>query len=209
MLTDPLVVLEQAQSQLSPVLVGLLGMVEMRDSYTHAHGARVAFYTLRIAHMLRLTNDQCRDAYTAGLIHDIGKIRIPATILHKDGPLTPSERRTMETHAAMSSLITALHYPYLAPAVRAHHEHWDGSGYPDGLAGEKIPLLGRIISVADGYDAITTNRPYRPGIPSSEAQAILQTYRGRQWDGTIVDAFLEALKQDGAAGITQRRSRPK
>lgn len=196
MLADPTTVLSTALPLLAPALVALVATVEMRDSYTHAHGARVAYYSMRIGHVLGLSSGECKDLYAAGVVHDVGKFRTPVAILHKQGPLTKKETTIMQDHAALGSLIVGLHLPLLAPAVRAHHEHYDGTGYPDHLSGQCIPLYGRIIAVADSYDAMTSDRPYRKGMDTKRAEEILNECRGTQWDGELVDAFLTVLKDE-------------
>ena len=129
------------------------------------------------------------------MIHDIGKIGVPDQILLKAGPLTPEEWEVMKTHPVIGEEIAR---PLRSAAdllqiVRHHHENVDGSGYPDGLAAEDIPLSARIVAVCDGYDALTSDRPYRPGMPSEVATAILRDGAGKQWDAELVRTYLERV----------------
>jgi two-component system, cell cycle response regulator len=131
----------------------------------------------------------------AAMLHDIGKVAVPSEILLKPGPLTDEEWVTMRAHAAIGGELVGRidAFAHLAPAVRASHERWDGDGYPDGLAGEQIPLAARIISACDTYDAIITDRPYRRGRSPRQACAELRRVAGAQLDATVVDALIEEL----------------
>ncbi len=168
--------------------------VDAKDRYTAGHSHRVTLYALEIATELGL-DDEPRDLLRiAGLMHDVGKIGVPESILRKPSPLTAEERLEMERHpvhgARIVEPIKQLH-PIL-PGVRWHHERLDGAGYPDGLAGDDIPLQARILAVADAYDAMTSDRPYRLGLPTEVAVAELAAGAGRQWAPEIVSAFLAA-----------------
>lgn len=168
--------------------------VDAKDRYTAGHSHRVTLYALEVAAELGL-DDQSRDLLRiAGLMHDVGKIGVPEAILRKPGPLTAAERVEMERHpvhgARIVEPIKQLH-PIL-PGVRWHHERVDGQGYPDRLSGDDIPLQARILAVADAYDAMTSDRPYRRSLPAEVATAELAAGIGKQWSEVIVEAFQKA-----------------
>ena len=125
-------------------------------------------------------------------LHDMGKLAVPEYILNKPGPLTPAEFEKMKLHASVGAdILSAIDFPYpVVPIVRHHHENWDGSGYPDGLSGTSIPIGARILSVVDCYDALTSDRPYRPRLSDREALRILVDRRGSMYDPLVVDTFL-------------------
>jgi diguanylate cyclase (GGDEF)-like protein len=176
-------------------LDALVTAVDKRDRYTRRHSEDVTEYSLMIAEELGLSEDTTRTLRLAGLLHDLGKIGIPDAILRKPGRLTDEEHEVMKQHPVLGWLIVSA-IPNLSetlPAIRHHHERYDGRGYPDGLAGEEIPLLGRLMAVADAFSAMTTDRPYRKGMPYVDAVTELRRGRGTQWDPEYVDAFLRAL----------------
>jgi HD-GYP domain-containing protein (c-di-GMP phosphodiesterase class II) len=179
-------------------LAALTSTVEAKDDYTACHGEDVATLAERVALRMSLTSAQARDVRYAAMLHDLGKVAVPSEILLKPGPLTDEEWVTMRSHAAIGGeLVERIDaFAHLAPAVRASHERWDGGGYPDGLAGEEIPLAARIIAACDTYDAIVTDRPYRPARTPREACAELERVGGTQLDARIVVALMEEL--DGA-----------
>jgi HD-GYP domain-containing protein (c-di-GMP phosphodiesterase class II) len=171
----------------------LTNAVEARDAYTGKHAERVAAYGLELA--LRMDPALAEDPQTefGFLLHDVGKVAIPDGILHKPEPLAEEESRLMRRHPVIGAEILG-GVPFLenaAQIVRTHHERFDGSGYPDGLAGEDIPLAARIFALADALDAITTDRPYRPAAPLSEARAMIAAEAGTQFDPAVVAAFEE------------------
>jgi HD-GYP domain-containing protein (c-di-GMP phosphodiesterase class II) len=176
-------------------LAALTSTVEAKDDYTACHGEDVAMLAERVALRMSLTSAQARDVRYAAMLHDLGKVAVPSEILLKPGPLTDEEWVTMRSHAAIGGeLVERIDaFAHLAPAVRASHERWDGGGYPDGLAGEEIPLAARIIAACDTYDAIVTDRPYRPARTPREACAELERVAGTQLDGQIVAALMEEL----------------
>jgi HD-GYP domain-containing protein (c-di-GMP phosphodiesterase class II) len=180
-------------------LAALTSTVEAKDDYTATHGEDVASLAERVALRLGLTRTQARDVRFAALLHDIGKVAVPSEILLKPGPLTGEEWVTMRSHAAIGGeLVSRIDaFAHLAPAVRASHEHWDGSGYPDGLSSEQIPLAARIIAACDTYDAIVTDRPYRPARTPVQAGEELRRVAGTQLDGQVVAALLAELSVDG------------
>ncbi len=181
-------------------IMTLAQMVELRDEYTGGHTQRVTKYAVMLAEKLELPDDQVELVKIGTPLHDIGKIGIPDEILRKPGRLTPQEFATMQTHTTLGAEYLAgipeLH-PVI-PIVRHHHERWDGAGYPDRLGKEEIPLLARIVAVADAFDAMTTNRPYhegRRGRPPGAAFAEVDKQAGRQFDPRCAAAFLDIRDQ--------------
>jgi HD-GYP domain-containing protein (c-di-GMP phosphodiesterase class II) len=179
-------------------LAALSSTVEAKDDYTAAHGEDVAELAERVALRMELTPTRARDVRYAAMLHDVGKIAVPSEILLKPGPLDDAEWKVMRGHAAIGGeLVERIDaFAHLAPAVRASHERWDGHGYPDGLAGEQIPLAARIIAACDTYDAIVTDRPYRAGRTPAEAAAELRRVAGTQLDELVVTALLNELAGD-------------
>jgi putative nucleotidyltransferase with HDIG domain len=169
----------------------LVATLDARDQYTAGHSAAVAIYARDIAQRMGLPEDQQELVHLCGLVHDIGKIGLPAGLLEKPGPLTLEERRQMEQHSEIGERIlrNVDDYSEIADVVRAHHERIDGMGYPDGIHGDEIPLLARIIGVADAYDAMTSDRPYREALPSRVARMRLAQAVGTQFDTGVVAAF--------------------
>jgi HD-GYP domain-containing protein (c-di-GMP phosphodiesterase class II) len=178
-------------------LAALTSTVEAKDDYTACHGEDVAVLAERVALRMSLSNTQARDVRYAAMLHDLGKVAVPSEILLKPGPLTDEEWVTMRSHAAIGGELVGRidAFAHLAPAVRASHERWDGGGYPDGLVGEQIPLAARIIAACDTYDAIVTDRPYRPARSPSEACAELRRVAGAQLDTSVVDALVAQLAE--------------
>jgi HD-GYP domain-containing protein (c-di-GMP phosphodiesterase class II) len=176
-------------------LAALTSTVEAKDDYTACHGEDVAVLAERIALRMSLSRSQARDVRYAAMLHDIGKVAVPSEILLKPGPLTDEEWVTMRSHAAVGGELVGRidAFAHLAPAVRASHERWDGDGYPDGLAGEGIPLAARIIAACDTYDAIVTDRPYRAARSPLEACEELRRVAGSQLDSSVVDAVVAEL----------------
>jgi putative nucleotidyltransferase with HDIG domain len=180
--------LEKANLSFATALVTTL---DARDRYTAGHSAAVAVYARDIAARMGLAEDQQRLVHLCGLVHDIGKIGLPAGLLEKPGALTLEERRQMEEHSVIGERILAQvdDYSEIARIVRHHHERMDGHGYPDGLTASEIPLLSRIIAVADAYDAMTSDRPYRDAMPSQVARMRLAQAVETQFDTSVVAAF--------------------
>jgi len=167
--------------------------LDAKSPWTAGHSKRVTQYAVAIAEELGETSDFLNAVQTCGLLHDIGKIAIPENILDKQGSITNQERRTIAEHAVRGAKILEhidTFQPFL-PGIRHHHEWWDGSGLPDGLAGEQIPLLARVLAVADSYDAMTSDRPYRERRTRVEAITEIERCSGTQFDPQVVDAFLE------------------
>jgi diguanylate cyclase (GGDEF)-like protein len=179
------------------MLYGLVTAVSNRDSYTLKHSEEVMTYTLEIAHQMRLSEAVQQRLLVAALLHDIGKIGVPDAVLRKPASLTDQEFEQVKLHPSLGAAIVGgvPGFRTTLPAIRHHHERWDGKGYPGGLAGTRIPLAGRIMAVADAYSALTTDRPYRKGMPVEKALSILQSGAGTQWDPACVRAFLRARQQ--------------
>ncbi len=180
--------LEKANLSFATALVATL---DARDRYTAGHSAAVAIYARDIAARLGLDEESQQLAHLSGLVHDIGKVGLPGGLLEKAGPLTLDERRQMEQHSVIGERIlkNVEDYAEIASIVRHHHERVDGLGYPDGIANEDIPLIARIIAVADAYDAMTSDRPYRDAMPSRVARLRLAQAVDSQFDTTVVAAF--------------------
>ena len=180
--------LERANISFATSLVAAL---DARDRYTAGHSAAVSIYARDIAARLDLPDDQQQLAHLCGLVHDIGKIGLPPGLLEKPGALTLEERRQMQEHSTIGERILAKveDYAEIAKIVRHHHERMDGMGYPDGIAGDEIPLISRILTVADAYNAMTSDRPYRDAMPSRVARMRLAQGIEGQFDTTIVAAF--------------------
>lgn len=180
--------LERANLQFAAALIATL---DARDRYTAGHSAAVAIYSRDIADRMGLGVEVRDQAYLCGLVHDIGKIGLPPGLLEKPGALTLEERRQMQEHSAIGERILAHvdEYSEIATIVRHHHERIDGQGYPDGLADDEIPLVSRIIAVADAYNAMTSDRPYRDAMPSRVARLRLAQAVDSQFDTSVVAAF--------------------
>ncbi len=170
----------------------IVAAIDAKDGYTHHHSARVAAFATRIAGELRLAPEEIEAAELAGLLHDVGKIGMPESILNKRGPLTDAEFEEVKKHplhgVAILSHIKSRRMEAILPGVRHHHEKWDGSGYPDGLKGEEIPLLGRVLAVADVLDALSSDRAYRRGLSFDEIVAMIQSEAGTHFDPAVAEA---------------------
>ena len=174
-------------------------IVDAKDIYTRGHSDRVSGYAVQIARHMGHDEDYCQQIRTAGLFHDVGKLSIPDEILLKNGRLTDEEYEVIKTHPSAGADILAhiTQFHPLLPAVRSHHERFDGRGYPDGLAGTDIPEMARIIAVADSFDAMTSNRQYRKTLGFQRAVDELVRCRGTQFDPLVVDAFLSIIQEEG------------
>jgi len=178
------------------LLDALVRAMSARDGATRRHADRVQGYALAVARQADIADPGVLAAIgTAALLHDVGKLAIPDRLLHKRGPLTPSEYEEVKQHAAIGAdMLSAMPFPGpLALFVRHHHENWDGSGYPDGLRHGAIPLGSRVLAVADCYDALTSDRPYRRALTSDRAIAMIYERRGTKYDPVITDAFLNVV----------------
>lgn len=178
------------------VSMALAEALEKRDYYTGGHTNRVSKYCMAIAAGLDLGEKEMESLWLASILHDIGKIGVTDLVLQKPGRLDDEEFRIMSQHSRFGAEILSHIRSHRAviPGVRGHHEQYNGSGYPDGLEGEEIPLLARIISVADAYDAMTSDRPYRKALSHKEAMAELERCKGKQFDPALVDAFVAAYR---------------
>jgi len=195
--------------ELKDLLVGLTrsltSALDAKDPYTYGHSERVGRIAVELGRELGLNEDELGDIYLAGLLHDVGKIGIRDTVLGKVGPLTPEEFEHIKQHVTIGyTILSGLRQiRNLLPGVLYHHERYDGKGYPDGLAGEAIPMMARILAVADAYDAMSTNRPYRDAMACRRVEEILAEGAGQQWDARIVEAFarcrhkIHAIRQRG------------
>ena len=174
------------------VIFTLARAVEAKDPYTEQHTARVGDYARAIATAAGLTSEEQAAVYRCGMVHDIGKIAISDVILLKPAKLTLAEFESMKRHSLIGEEIVRplRSAAMLMPAIRHHHERWDGSGYPDGLKGTAIPLNARIVAISDAFDAMTSDRPYRRAMSIDQARAILTEGRASQWDADLVDRFL-------------------
>jgi len=177
------------------LLENMADAVDLRDAYTGGHSRRVTAYSAAILRELGLHGPEVDLIVTAARVHDIGKIGTPDAILNKPGKLDPQERAVMEEHPVTGAELLTRYRDFArgVALVRHHHESWDGAGYPDRLKGAEIPFGARVIAVADSYDAMTSDRPYRRGMPIPKAAGILRAGRGQQWDAAIVDALLRAI----------------
>ena len=171
--------------------------IDAKDQITHGHIRRVQTFAVGLAKEMGVTDENLIKAIeAAALLHDMGKLAVPEYILNKPGPLTPTEFEKMKLHASVGAdILSAIDFPYpVVPIVRHHHENWDGTGYPDGLAGAAIPIGARILSVVDCFDALTSDRPYRPRLSDREALRILQDRRASMYDPLVVDRFMTVHK---------------
>lgn len=192
---------EELQRLFLNVIQSIATTLEARDKYTARHSQRVADLSVQLARRLGLRDQTIERVRLAALLHDIGKIGIRERVLHKEGKLTPLEMEHIKTHPSIAEQILRplRQLESIIPPIKHEHEAWDGSGYPDGLAGEEIPLEARIIAVADAYDALTSDRPYRPALSHGEAMYILQEGAGRIWDPSLVRCFRQMMNGSGPA----------
>lgn len=197
------------QTMTKQLLLGLLhsltAVIDAKDPYTAGHSERVARIAVLLAQAMGLSEATQGDVFLAGLLHDLGKIGVPDAILTKPGKLTADEFTEIRAHPVIGERIVASIKPFerLCPAVRNHHERYDGTGYPDGLAGEGIPLIARILAVADALDAMMSPRRYRAARSPLEIDAIFIGESGRQFDPAIVKAFM-TIRQDVYPPIYQK-----
>jgi putative nucleotidyltransferase with HDIG domain len=188
--------INELEQGLLDTLETLNAAVEARDPYTAGHSQRVRRVTVAVGRALDFSQDRLDMLATAALFHDIGKIGMPDSILTKHDLLTREEQALMREHVTRGAAIVAKFPPFQAaiPAIRHHHERWDGLGYPDRLAGNDIPLEAAIICLGEAWDAMTTDRPYANGLSLSEAMAGVRADRGKQLTPVVVDAFWEVAK---------------
>ena len=188
---------ESLVSNFYGILKSLVNALEAKDLYTGKHSERVTRYASEAARILGCSGAQLETVQTVGYLHDIGKIGIRDSILNKPGPLSIDEYEIVKKHPSIGdSIVSELGLsPEERSIIRHHHERWDGAGYPDGLSGEQIPLLARVLSVADAFDAMTSKRAYRNAMSRDQALAELLKNRGKQFDPSALDAFLEVVEK--------------
>jgi HD-GYP domain-containing protein (c-di-GMP phosphodiesterase class II) len=181
----------------------LADLVEEDDAYTGSHCRVVVHLALEVADALRVGDDVRRDVELGALLHDLGKIAVPKSIVRKPGPLTSGEWHVMRRHTIQGErmLVRDESLAHIGVIVRASHERWDGHGYPDGLAGEAIPLAARIISACDALDAMTSDRPYRRAMSLLAARSELSRCSGTQFDPLVVAALLSVLDGSATAAV--------
>jgi HD-GYP domain-containing protein (c-di-GMP phosphodiesterase class II) len=187
----------ELEQSLLDTIETLNAAVEARDPYTAGHSQRVRRVSLAVGTALRLPADRLGALGTAALFHDIGTIGMPDSILTKTDRLTRDESALMREHVTRGAEIVLKFPPFRTsiPGIRHHHERWDGLGYPDGLAGEDVPLEAAIIGLADAWDAMTTDRPYSAALSLNEAMMQIRAGRGKQFSPAVVDAFWEVAKR--------------
>jgi HD-GYP domain-containing protein (c-di-GMP phosphodiesterase class II) len=192
----------QLYQELADLLFATLGAlssaVDAKDPYTHGHSRRVAEYAVKAARNMEFGSKFITMLKIAGQLHDFGKIGVREHILTKQGRLNESEQEAMKEHSVIGAQILGKFKSFadIVPGIRHHHEHFDGAGYPAGLKGEDIPMVGRIIAVADAYDAMTTNRPYRAKLDHLDAMVELRKNAGSQFDPKVVDSFIIAVEEN-------------
>ena len=189
--------LEEREDLLVNTVKALVSAIDSRDPYTCGHSERVAQFGRLLAEAMGFDESSCEKLYLTGLLHDLGKIGVSDAVLNKKGALTDEEFAEIQKHPDLGwSILRDLEQlNYVLPGVLHHHERFDGKGYPDGLTGDVTPLDGRLLAVVDAFDAMTSDRPYRKGMPVEKATAILREGAGTQWDRQIVEAFLGILPQ--------------
>ena len=188
---------EQMQRNYMELIHAMRRVVDFKDHYTRGHSDRVSFYAYQLAHHIGKDDTFCEHVRVAGLFHDMGKISIPDEVLLKSSSLTDQEFEIIKSHSANGAeLLSGLsQFQHILPAVRAHHERIDGTGYPDHLRGDEIPEEARLIAVVDAFDAMTSNRQYRNAVVFQRASEELERSKGKQLDGQLVDAFLSLIQK--------------
>jgi putative nucleotidyltransferase with HDIG domain len=181
----------------------LAAAIDAKDAYTRGHSDRVAEFAALVADRIGLSGDECLALELASYLHDVGKIGVSERVLHKPGRLDDAEFAEISAHPTIgATILEPVEFPWeITPIVRHHHERWDGAGYPSGLAGEAIPLLARILTVADSHEAMVSDRPYRKGMPQADALAELRRCAGTQFDARIVTFFCDALAERGGGEL--------
>ena len=184
----------------------LASAIDAKDKYTHGHSRRVAEYSEMIAEIYGKSDRECREIYIAGLLHDVGKIGIPDNIINKDGKLTDEEFAVIKTHPSIGAEILKKigSAPFISIGAHYHHERYNGKGYPEGLSGEEIPEIARIIAVADAYDAMTSKRSYRDSLPQQFVRDEIVKGRGTQFDPQFADIMLRLIDEDKDYDLRQQ-----
>ena len=182
---------QQHEDLLLSFVRSLVSSLDAKDPYTRGHSERVALIARRLGQQLELSEEDLQDIYLSGLLHDIGKIGVDDRILQKTDKLTEEELWKIQQHPMIgySILLGLKNLRRILPGVRNHHEMFDGQGYPDRLCGEEIPMMARILAVADSYDAMGSDRPYRKGMPVPRIEEIFREGAGSQWDPIVIDAY--------------------
>ena len=189
---------EKVERLSQQVILTLAKTIDAKDKYTKGHSERVADYSRAIAKRMNLSEQEQQEIYWMGLLHDVGKIGIPDTIINKSGKLTDEEFHIIQKHPVIGVdiLSTISEIPDISSGARSHHERYDGGGYPDKTAGENIPLVARIIGVADAYDAMTSKRSYREVLPQEVVRAEIVKGKGTQFDPRCAEIMLEMIDED-------------
>lgn len=184
----------------------LVNAIDAKDKYTHGHSARVAEYSRKLAEIGGMSREECENVYYAALLHDVGKIGIPEGIITKDGKLTAEEYATIKSHPVIGSQIldSISEYPFLSIGAKYHHERYDGKGYPEGLKGDEIPEIARIIAAADTYDAMTSRRSYRDPIPQQKVREEFIKCSGTQFDPRYAKIMLHLIDLDTAYDMKEK-----
>ncbi|MBR1553523.1 MAG: HD-GYP domain-containing protein, partial [Schwartzia sp.] len=190
--------LEESQELFREMAIALAKTIDAKDNYTHGHSERVAAYARMISKRAGDDEEAQERIYYMGLLHDIGKIGVAETIINKTSRLDDEEFHSIQYHTIIGSeILRNIHqFPDLSVGARSHHERYDGKGYPDKLAGDAIPRSARIIAVADTYDAMTSSRSYRKGLPQDVARAEIEKGKGTQFDPHFADLMLELIDED-------------
>jgi GAF domain-containing protein len=189
---------EEVQKAYHESILALLNTVEAKDRYTRGHSRRTSRYALGIAQEMKLSGEECKRIKTAAELHDIGKIGVKDLIIGKPGDLSTGEFSSIQAHVLTGEGILApvAYLSFALPTIRHHHEHYDGSGYPDGLKGDEIPLGARIVGAADAFDAMTTQRPYNEPMTMKDALKELKSLKGKQFDPAVIDALARFVIQN-------------
>ena len=200
---------EETEKLLVETIGALTNTIDAKDTYTSGHSRRVAEYSMIIADKLGYSEEDKELVYRAGLLHDVGKIKVPERVINKPGKLTAEEYEMMKVHPlAGFRIISGMSWDKkISLGARFHHERFDGKGYPDGREGENIPEIGRIIAVADAYDAMTSNRSYRDALPQAEVRQQIEDGKGKQFDPVMADIMLEVIDKDKEYKLRQHAKR--
>jgi HD-GYP domain-containing protein (c-di-GMP phosphodiesterase class II)/CHASE2 domain-containing sensor protein len=211
LLAENLRLVDDLRSTFDASIEAIASAVEARDGYTESHCRRLAIFSVSMADRIGLDADEIEAIRLGALLHDVGKIGVRDEILLKPGRFTPSERAEMQEHTVCGHrIVLPIHglRPTTLACVRHHHERWDGTGYPDRLAGEQIPLGARIVAIVDVWDALSTDRPYKKAFAQDEVRELLEKARGTQFEPALVDLFLEILDEEGESMLALTGGRP-
>ncbi|MCI7760407.1 MAG: HD domain-containing protein, partial [[Eubacterium] saphenum] len=200
---------EQLKQQNSDIIKTIVRIIDAMDRYTNGHSQRVANYSREIARRLGKSEEEQKDVYYAGLLHDVGKIRVPKEVINKPGKLNDEEFRQIKIHTITGFYILKEIYKEgaILHAAKFHHERFDGKGYPMGLSGENIPEVARIVGVADAYDAMASDRSYRKALPQQIVRHEIESGKGTQFDPKFADVMLKMIDED--KGYTMRQAETK